>query len=98
MMSIVKTTKKSELEELVAKLTLRIGRKPAQQEVLDLCVIIGSENFEELAQRLYPSPILDDAKYQRILEMIEEMKDGEWIPDDEIEWRNEVDRLAYGER
>jgi hypothetical protein len=96
MMSIVKTTKKSELEELVAKLTLRIGRKPTQQEVLDLCVILGSENFEEIAQRLSPTPILDDAKYQRILKMIEEMKDGEWTPVDEIEWGNEVDRIVYG--
>ena len=95
-MSIVKTTKKSELKELVAKLTLRIGRKPTQQEVIDLCIILGSENFEEIAQRLSPTPILDDAKYQRILEMIEEMKDGEWTPVDEIEWGNEVDRLAYG--
>lgn len=96
-MSIVKTTKKSELEELVAKLTLRLGKKPAQQEVLDLCVILGSENFEEIAQRLSPTPILDDAKYQRILEMMEEMKKGEWTPVEEIEWGNEVDRLAYGE-
>ncbi|TFG19316.1 MAG: hypothetical protein EU530_06655 [Promethearchaeota archaeon] len=96
-MSIVKTTKKSELEELVAKLTLRLGKKPAQQEVLDLCVILGSENFEEIAQRLSPTPILDDSKYQRILEMMEEMKKGEWTPVEEIEWGNEVDRLAYGE-
>lgn len=37
-MSIVKITNKQDLDELVAKITLKLGRKPSQQEILDLCV------------------------------------------------------------
>ena len=96
MMSIVKITNKRQLDELLAKLTMRMGRKPTQQEVLDLCVTIGSENFEEIAQRLFPSPILDEAKYQRIQKMRKDMAKGEWIPLDEIEGENEDDKLIYG--
>lgn len=95
-MSVVKLTNKKELDELVARLTLRLGRKPKQQEVLDICVEIGSRNFEEIANRLNPGPVLDDDLYEQIQKTIEELSKGEWIPLEEIEWGNEVDKLVYG--
>lgn len=96
MMSVVKLTNKKELDELVARLTLRLGRKPKQQEVLDICVEIGSKNFEEIANRLNPGPVLDEDLYEQIQKTIEELSIGEWTPLDEVEWGNEEDKDIYG--
>lgn len=79
-MSIVKITKKEKLDELLAKITLRLGRKPTQQEVLDLCVELGEEHFDELIMKLSPLPILDDEKIKRIISKREALKNIEWNP------------------
>ena len=95
MMSVVKLTNKKELDELVARLTLRLGRKPKQQEVLDICVEIGSKNFEEIANRLNSGMELDDDLYERIEKTIKKLAKGEWIPLEEVEWGNEEDKDIY---
>ncbi|HMF34091.1 MAG TPA: hypothetical protein VKK79_21890 [Candidatus Lokiarchaeia archaeon] len=78
-MTVVKISKKSELDALLSRLTLRLGRKPTQQEVIDTCVELGNEYFEELVGRLNSFPIIDDAKMQRIQEAIEETEDAPWV-------------------
>ena len=50
-MSIVKISNKKSLEQLQAKLPLRLGRKPTQQDTLDYCLILANQNFEEIIQR-----------------------------------------------
>ncbi|KKL82085.1 hypothetical protein LCGC14_1988290 [marine sediment metagenome] len=45
-MSIVKIKNKKGLEQLQAKLTLRLGRKSTQQETLDYCLILANQKFE----------------------------------------------------
>ncbi len=61
-MTVVKITKKHELDALIGKLTLRLGRKPTQKEVIDICVGLGEKYFDEIAIRLIQGPKLDDTK------------------------------------
>jgi hypothetical protein len=79
-MSIVKITKKEKLDTLLARITLRLGKKPTQQEVLDFCVELGAEHFEELLMKLNPGPKLDDEKINRIINMSKELADVPWEP------------------
>lgn len=74
-MSVVKIGNKRQLEQLQAKLTLRLGRRATQQEVLDLCVKLGLSQFESLVSLLENPPILDLKKVSKILERRETRKD-----------------------
>jgi len=76
----VKITNKQYLDELIAKITLRLGRKPTQQEILDLCVRLGQEHFEELIQKINPIPIFDDKKLQDIMAMRAKLSKIQWYP------------------
>lgn len=67
-MSIVKIGDKKLLEQLQARLTMRLGKRPTQQEVLDLCVKLGLSQLDLLAELLEKHPILDEKKVQKILE------------------------------
>lgn len=67
-MSIVKIKNKKGLEQLQAKLTLRLGRKPTQQETLDYCLILANQKFEEIIQIAMNLPILNLTKAQKIIE------------------------------
>jgi len=67
-MSIVKIKNKKGLEQLQAKLTLRLGRKPTQQETLDYCLILANQNFEEIIQIAMHLPILNPKRAQKIIE------------------------------
>ncbi|OLS14911.1 MAG: hypothetical protein RBG13Loki_1480 [Promethearchaeota archaeon CR_4] len=78
-MTVVKISRKSEPDALVSKLTMRLGRKPTQQEVIDTCVDLGNEYFEDLVGRLNTFTVIDDAKMQRIEAAIEETKDAPWV-------------------
>ncbi len=95
-MTVVKISKKSELDALVSKLTIRLGRKPTQQEVIDTCVDLGNEHFEEIVGRLNIYPILDDAKMRRIEDAIEETKDVPWIPVKKSKSLSQDDYEIYG--
>ncbi|TFF98365.1 MAG: hypothetical protein EU547_01695 [Promethearchaeota archaeon] len=57
-MAVVKLNKKKELEQLQARLTLRLGRKITQQETLDYCVLLASQSFEKLVELVDKAPIL----------------------------------------
>ncbi len=67
-MALVKIQNKKALERLQAKLTLRIGRKPTQQEILDYCVILANENFEKLVKLATNIPVLNNKKIKKIIE------------------------------
>ena len=67
-MSIVKIGDKKLLEQLQARLTMRLGKRPTQQEVLDLCVKLGLSQLDLLAELLEKHPVLDEKKVQKILE------------------------------
>src|SRR5271157_394657 len=84
LMTVVKISKKSELDALLSRLTLRLGRKPTQQEVIDTCVELGNDYFEELVGRLKPFPIIDEAKMQRIQQAIDETEDAPWVSIEKI--------------
>jgi len=60
------------------KLTLRLGRKPTQQEVVDLCIELGENHFESLISKLHPIPIFDEVKLKRIQDISKELKDIPW--------------------
>jgi hypothetical protein len=66
-MSVVKLKNKDLLDQLQAQLTLKLGSKPSLQDILDLCIQMGFENTDELAERLQEVPILSDEKIQRII-------------------------------
>ena len=63
----VKIKNKKALEQLQAKLTLRMGRKFTQQETLDYCVMLGSKNIEQLIEIASDMPILTPDKAKAII-------------------------------
>lgn len=77
-MAVVKIQNKDQLDQLVAKLTLRLGHKPTQQEVVDLCIQLGENQFETLVMQLSPVPILDEAKVKKIKQVANDLKNVPW--------------------
>ena len=96
-MSIVKITKKEKLDTLLAKVTLRLGRKPTQQEILDLCLELGETHFEELMDKINPGPKLDNDKIQRINNIRDELAKIEWIKPGPNDFISKDDSDLYGE-
>lgn len=47
-MAVVKLTKKQQLDELAARLTIDLKKKVTLQDLLDLCVEIASEEYDRL--------------------------------------------------
>jgi hypothetical protein len=77
-MAVVKIQNKDRLDKLIARLTMRMGRKPTQQEVVDVSIRIADERFEELLGQLNPVPVLDDKKFKKILDISDELSDVPW--------------------
>lgn len=94
-MTVVKISKKEKLDELLAKLTLRLGKKPTQQQVLDLCVELGIEHFELLIAKISTVPILDDEKIKKIKSISEELADIPWIKPSKDEFGSKDDLDIY---
>lgn len=94
-MSVVKITDKQSLDELVAKITLRLGRKPTQQGILDLCVRLGQDHFEELIQRLTSVPVFDEKKFQDIMTMRKKLAKIKWFPQEGSGFINKDDEDIY---
>jgi hypothetical protein len=95
-MSVVKLTKKKLLDTLLAKLALRLGRRPTQQEILDLCVELSLDHFEELVNKVNPGPILDEAKVQRIIKSRETIAKIPWHTPERDAFINQDDSDLYG--
>ena len=94
-MAVIKLTKKDELDELVARLTLQTGKKPTQQDVLDAAVELADEHFDELKEKLNPASILDAKKMQRILELREKLATIDWITPQREDFPSEEDADIY---
>ena len=73
-MSVVKIKNKKALEQLQAKLTLRLGRKPTQIEILDYCLILANDNFEKLVELVTNMPVLSFEKSEQIIEARNRLK------------------------
>jgi len=94
-MAIVKITKKEKLDILLARATLRLGKKPTQQEILDLCLELGEEHFEELMEKINPGPKLDDDKVERIKSIRNKLANIEWFKSHPEDYINEYDAELY---
>ena len=92
-MSVVKLKNKELLDQLQAQLTLKLGQKPSLQDILDICIQLGYENTDILAERLTEVPILTDEKIQNIIKRKKETSD---IPYDiNVEFLSEDDKDIY---
>ncbi|HMF33253.1 MAG TPA: hypothetical protein VKK79_17640 [Candidatus Lokiarchaeia archaeon] len=74
-MAVIKITNKQAIDELQAKLILRLGRKISQQETLDLCVQFANEHIEDILVRASSVPMLTPEKAEEIISRNEEYKD-----------------------
>ena len=94
-MSVVKIRNKNRLDKLLAKLTLRLGRKPTQQEVVDLCIELGETHFEFLIGKLHPIPIFNKEKLERIQNISKDLMDIPWDLDKRKDLLNDSDIDIY---
>ncbi|HME51373.1 MAG TPA: hypothetical protein VKM55_04095 [Candidatus Lokiarchaeia archaeon] len=76
----MKISHKRDLDDLISKITLRLGKKPTQQEIIDACIEFGMEHFDDLVAKLVTIPIIDDEKVRKIQEASESLKDTPWKP------------------
>ena len=93
-MSVVKIQNKKALEQLQARLTLRMGRRPTQQETLDYCVMLGNQNFEKLVELVTQMPVLNPEKAKRIIEATVKLINEPYDPS--IKFENPEDNDIYG--
>jgi len=74
-MSVIKISNKYAIDELQAKLILRLGRKISQQETLDLCIQFANQHFEEILSGASSIPMLSPEKVKKIIKRAEKYKD-----------------------
>ena len=92
-MVVIKTTKKDIIVQLQAKLTLQIGRRFTQQEIVDLCIEFAQENFEDLINRASNTPRLSPQLAEQILKQIDELDE---VPYDlSLSSANKIDKDIY---
>jgi len=94
-MSIVKIRNKKALEQLQAKLTLRLGRKATQIEILDYCLILANNNFEKLVELVSNMPILSLEKSEQIIKARNKLKNV--IYNEEASFGSRDDKDIYNE-
>jgi hypothetical protein len=73
-MAVVKITNKQLLNDLQAKLTLQLGRKVSQQEIIDLCVNYASQNFDTIVKFASNRPQLTPEKAHEIIQRTERFR------------------------
>lgn len=74
-MAVIKISNKKLIDDMQAKLILRLGRKISQQETLDLCLRFSSQNFEEILALASSTPMLNPERAEKIIEKFEKFKD-----------------------
>ena len=74
-MAVVKIKDKKQLDQLVAKLTLRLGKKIPQQDVLDVCIKLSTNHIDELADYFSPVPKISKERVIQILNMAEDFEE-----------------------
>ena len=71
-MAVIKISDKKILDNLQAKLILRLGRKISQQETLDLCLKHVGKDFEELVALASNEPTLTPRTAEEIIALFED--------------------------
>ena len=74
-MAVVKIKNKKALEQLQAKLTMRMGRKLTQQETLDYCIMLADQNIDKLVQIADNIPTLTPSKFHYFIEKRDKLTD-----------------------
>jgi len=74
-MAVIKISNKKLIDNMQAKLILRLGRKITQQETLDLCLKYSTQNFEEILALASSTPMLNPEKAEKIIKKFEKFKD-----------------------
>ncbi|MFX1296255.1 MAG: hypothetical protein ACFFD2_15570 [Promethearchaeota archaeon] len=74
-MGVIKVSNKKAIDDLQAKLILRLGHKVTQQETLDLCILYASKNFEDILALASSAPMLSPEKAEKIIKTFEKFKD-----------------------
>jgi hypothetical protein len=92
-MAVIKISNKNLIDNLQAKLILRLGRKITQQETLDLCVEYANAHFDDILQMVDSEPILTPEKAEKILKTFEKYNDTYYDPDAKFE--SDLDNDAY---
>lgn len=94
-MAVIKISDKKLIDDLQAKLILRLGRKISQQETLDLCLKNSMKNFDELIVLASSEPSLTPENAEEIIALFEE-EDG--APYDlEANFPNRDDKEIYSQ-
>jgi len=71
-MAVVKVKNKEKIDHLQAVLTVKLGRKITQQDILDLCVQLGSQNIDQLIQLAETRPVLTPEIADQIIQEFEQ--------------------------
>jgi hypothetical protein len=79
-MAVVKLNKKKVLEQLQARLTLRLGRKITQRETLDYCVLLASQSFDKLVELADKIPVLTPERVNAFLEKRDKLSEVAYNP------------------
>lgn len=90
-MSVVKLKNKELLDQLQAQLTLKIGKKPSLQDILDICIQLGFENTDIVVERLSEVPVLTDEKIKRIFNRKKSRKNVPYNLDNELASEDDKD-------
>lgn len=73
-MTVIKISNKKNIDDLRAKLILRLGRKVTFQETLDLCVLYASRNIEDILALASSVLALSPEMAEDIIESFEKFK------------------------
>ncbi|MHA1649401.1 MAG: hypothetical protein ACTSYB_04325 [Candidatus Helarchaeota archaeon] len=65
---------KEDLDTLVATLTIKLGKKISQQDVLSACVKLSLKNIDELVQYFAEQPKLTKKRVKEILKMADDFE------------------------
>ncbi len=66
-MKVVKLSRKDKLDQLVALLTIRLGKKVQQQDVLDACVEFALNQVDKLEILFLDKPQISETRLNEIL-------------------------------
>ena len=92
-MSVVKISDKKLLEDMQAKVTLRLGYRISQQKLVDLCLRYGAENIDIIIELAAQQPQLSPEKAERIIQQIESQKNIPYNP--KAKFSNKDDEDIY---
>ncbi|MHA1648476.1 MAG: hypothetical protein ACTSVL_12990 [Promethearchaeota archaeon] len=81
------------IDDMQAKLILRLGRKITQQETLDFCLKYSTQNFEDILALASSTSMLNPEREEKIIERFERFKDTPY--DQDASFSNPDDNDIY---